>query len=31
MLDALLEAFGSGEQLTREQVLALFGDDQPVG
>jgi hypothetical protein len=27
MLDALLEAFDSGDQLTRKQVLALFGED----
>jgi hypothetical protein len=28
MLDALLDAFGSGDQLTRKQVLALFGGDE---
>jgi hypothetical protein len=28
MLDALLEAFGSGDQLTRKQALALFGGDE---
>jgi hypothetical protein len=30
MLDAMLEAFGIPDALTREQVMQLFDDDEPV-